>query len=68
VPDAVEVPASVPLVVTEGNYLLHDALGWSAARRDAATAWVRDVDLVNAALVAGGRHRADVVVRLSRRS
>lgn len=98
VPDAVEVPASVSLVVTEGNYLLHDALGWSAvralldetwyldadaamleprlterrvrhgARRAAATAWVRDVDLVNAALVAGGRHRADVVVRLSPRS
>lgn len=98
VPGAVEVPASVALVITEGNYLLHDAPGWRDVHalldevwyldvdatvlehrlierrvghgdgRAAAEGWVRDVDLANAALVAAGRERADLVVRLSRPS
>lgn len=92
---AVHVPADVPLVITEGNYLLHDEQGWDAvasrldevwfldvepharrerliARRlshghpyDEAEAWVREVDERNAAVVEGGRHRADLVVIVS---
>lgn len=92
---SIAVLPSVRLVVTEGNYLLHDAGGWErvcplldqvwfvdaddeqrrarlVARHvlhgktpEAAHAWVRDVDERNAALVAGTRHRADLVVTLS---
>lgn len=81
------------VVVTEGNYLLHDAGGWErigplldlvvyldvpeatlaprlvhrhrAGGRAAGPArdWVREVDLPNAALVARGRGRADLVWR-----
>jgi pantothenate kinase len=29
---AVAIPAGVPLVITEGNYLLHDRDGWGAVR------------------------------------
>jgi pantothenate kinase len=90
---ALEIPASVRVVVVEGNYLLGGD-GFSGARelldecwyvdiddglrrerlvarhvahgrtREAAEAWVRDVDEPNARLIAAERHRADVVVRL----
>lgn len=36
---AVPVPADVPLVVTEGNYLLLDAPGWRAARATMDEVW-----------------------------
>jgi pantothenate kinase len=39
----VEVPAHVPLVVTEGNYLLAGAGAWPAARARMAEVWYVDV-------------------------
>ncbi|AZM93715.1 MULTISPECIES: nucleoside/nucleotide kinase family protein [Streptomyces] len=89
---SIPVGPAVPLVITEGNYLLHDAEGWAPVRAlldeawylapdDAvrvdrlvgrhvrhgkdparARAWVARSDEANAALVARGRHRADLVV------
>ncbi|MFC8599028.1 nucleoside/nucleotide kinase family protein [Isoptericola sp. NPDC057191] len=89
----VAVPADVPLVVTEGNYLLAPTGAWPEARarmaevwflevgddvrlgwleerhhafgktRDDARRWARGSDQANAALVAGTRAAADVVVR-----
>ena len=41
---AVPVPRSVPLVITEGNYLLLDQPGWSAVRDLLDEAWFVDVD------------------------
>ncbi|WP_267242222.1 nucleoside/nucleotide kinase family protein [Streptomyces sp. PR69] len=91
---SIPVAADVPLVVTEGNYLLHDEGEWAAVRplldevwfvdlddavrvprlirrhmkygkeRTHAERWVRDSDEPNARLVARGRARADLVVRL----
>ncbi|MGD8166603.1 nucleoside/nucleotide kinase family protein [Herbiconiux sp. P16] len=40
---AVPVPASVPLVITEGNYLLADDHGWSAVREHLHESWFVDV-------------------------
>jgi pantothenate kinase len=39
----VEVPADVPLVVTEGNYLLADVGAWPAARDRMTEVWYVDV-------------------------
>jgi pantothenate kinase len=91
---AIAVDPGVPLVVTEGNYLLLDDGRWSAVRDlldeawfveiddavrverlvrrhvehgkdpDAAREWVLRSDEANAALVAGTRPRADVVITL----
>ncbi|MFE1577725.1 nucleoside/nucleotide kinase family protein [Streptomyces fradiae] len=91
---SVPVPPDVPLVVTEGNYLLHDDPAWVPVRplldevwyveaddalrvrrlvdrhvrygrdRAAAERWVRESDEANARLVAPGRARADLVVRV----
>ncbi|UQS29520.1 nucleoside/nucleotide kinase family protein [Streptomyces fradiae] len=91
---SVPVPPDVPLVVTEGNYLLHDDPAWAPVRplldevwyveaddalrvgrlvdrhvrygrdRAAAERWVRESDEANARLVASGRARADLVVRV----
>lgn len=91
---SVPVPPDVPLVVTEGNYLLHDDPAWTPVRalldevwfldldddhrvrrlverhvrfgkeQAHAERWVRDSDELNARLVAAGRDRADLVVRL----
>ncbi|MFJ3901422.1 nucleoside/nucleotide kinase family protein [Streptomyces sp. NPDC090025] len=91
---AVPVPPGIPLVITEGNYLLHDAGPWSAVRplldevwyldlpdgdriprlvarhvrfgkdRDHAARWVAESDEANARLVARGRDRAQLVVRM----
>lgn len=41
---AVLVPAGVPLVITEGNYLLHDAFGWDAVASRLDEIWFLDVD------------------------
>ncbi|VTR75487.1 Uridine kinase [Cellulomonas hominis] len=41
---AVPVPAEVPLVVTEGNYLLHDGHGWAPVRAELDEVWFVDVD------------------------
>ncbi|MFI8966829.1 nucleoside/nucleotide kinase family protein [Streptomyces sp. NPDC053493] len=92
---AIPVPPDVPLVITEGNYLLHDEGPWAAVRPlldevwyvdlddrrrvprlvarhirfgkepDHAARWVADSDEANARLVARGRDRADLVVRMS---
>ncbi|MFF1837257.1 nucleoside/nucleotide kinase family protein [Streptomyces sp. NPDC058231] len=91
---AIPVLPDIPLVVTEGNYLLHDEGPWAPVRglldevwfldlepdervrrlidrhvrfgkpRPYAERWVAGSDEVNARLVAGGRDRADLVVRL----
>nr|WP_026058001.1 nucleoside/nucleotide kinase family protein [Streptomyces sp. SS] len=91
---SIAVPPDVPLVVTEGNYLLHDEGPWAAvlplldeawyldldARsriprlverhvrfgkdRALAERWVRESDEANARLVARGRDRAHLVVRM----
>ena len=44
VPDAIEVPAGVPLVVAEGNYLLLDEAPWSAIRELLDEAWYLRAD------------------------
>ncbi|MFF8383031.1 nucleoside/nucleotide kinase family protein [Streptomyces kanasensis] len=92
---SVPVPPDLPLVVTEGNYLLHDDSAWAPVRelldevwfvetddrlrvrrlverhvahgkdRARAERWVRESDEANARLVAAGRDRADLVVRLA---
>ncbi|MDN3292485.1 nucleoside/nucleotide kinase family protein [Streptomyces ficellus] len=92
---SIPVDPGVPLVVTEGNYLLHDGGPWAAVRplldevwflelddrrrvhrlverhvhygkdRPYAERWVRESDEANARLVAAGRGRADLVVRMS---
>lgn len=41
---AIAVPGAVPLVVTEGNYLLHDEGPWADVRRFLDVAWYVDVD------------------------
>ncbi|MFI8828539.1 nucleoside/nucleotide kinase family protein [Streptomyces sp. NPDC053431] len=92
---AIPVPPEVPLVITEGNYLLHGEGAWAGvlplldeawyldldARRRVprlvarhvrfgkdpahAARWVADSDEANARLVARGRDRAHLVVRMS---
>ncbi len=89
---AIPVARSVPLVVTEGNYLLSGRGGWASvaglldeswylqadeatrlqrlARRhqrhgmtpEQAVSWARTTDQPNAAVVAEGRGRADLVI------
>jgi pantothenate kinase len=44
VPDAVTVPAGVPLVVTEGNYLLLDDGDWRGVAPLLDECWYVDVD------------------------
>jgi pantothenate kinase len=91
---ALPVPHAVPLVVTEGNYLLVDGGPWTpvagllaeawyvdppeelrlarlVARHvafgkepETARAWSLGTDQRNAALIAGTRGRADLIVRL----
>jgi pantothenate kinase len=41
---AIPIPPEVPLVITEGNYLLLDQLGWSGVRALLDEAWYVDVD------------------------
>ncbi|MCF3963485.1 nucleoside/nucleotide kinase family protein [Streptomyces fuscigenes] len=41
---SVAVPPDVPLVVTEGNYLLHDAAGWAPVRGLLDEVWFLDPD------------------------
>lgn len=41
---AVRVEPEVPLVVTEGNYLLHDQHGWDAVRPELDEVWYLDLD------------------------
>ncbi|WP_406498619.1 nucleoside/nucleotide kinase family protein [Streptomyces sp. NBC_00846] len=41
---AVPVPPDVPLVVTEGNYLLHDEGGWAPVRGLLDEAWFLDLE------------------------
>ncbi|WP_295850496.1 nucleoside/nucleotide kinase family protein [uncultured Microbacterium sp.] len=41
---AVLIPADVPLVITEGNYLLHDDLGWDAVASRLDEVWFLDID------------------------
>lgn len=90
---ALPIPSDIPLVVTEGNYLLHRGQGWERVRplldavwyldvpepelqrrliarrmehgesAQKARAWVENVDLPNARLVALTKARADVIVR-----
>ncbi|MET9952004.1 nucleoside/nucleotide kinase family protein [Streptomyces sp. NPDC006339] len=92
---SIPVPPDVPLVITEGNYLLHDEGPWAAVRPlldevwyldlddrhrvprlvarhvhfgkapAHAERWVTDSDEANARVVARGRDRADLVVRMS---
>lgn len=40
---AVPVPCEIPLVITEGNYLLHDDHGWGAVRPLLDEVWFLDV-------------------------
>ena len=41
---AIPIPPEVPLVITEGNYLLLDQQGWSGVRALLDEAWYVDVD------------------------
>ena len=41
---AVAVPRDVPLVITEGNYLLHDVGPWAGAARLLDETWYVDID------------------------
>lgn len=40
---AIPVPAEVPLVITEGNYLLHDSGGWERVRPQLDEVWFVEV-------------------------
>lgn len=40
----IPLPAELPLIVTEGNYLLLDAAGWAGARAFMDEVWFVDVD------------------------
>ena len=42
---AIAVPARVPLVITEGNYLLHDEDGWDAVAPLLDESWFLDVEV-----------------------
>ncbi|MGP4048104.1 nucleoside/nucleotide kinase family protein [Streptomyces sp. 2A115] len=91
---ALSVPREIPLVVTEGNYLLSEEGSWGRVaelldeswyleiddalrrqrlvarheahgkRHDEAVAWTHGSDQANAELVARGRTRADLVVKV----
>lgn len=95
-PGGIAVPPDVPLVITEGNYLLLDSGAWPRARARfaetwfveldpdtrherlirrhiefgktpaAARAWALGTDEVNARLIAGSAHRADLRFQLAR--
>lgn len=41
---AVFVPADVPLIITEGNYLLHDEFGWDAVAPRLDEVWFLDIE------------------------
>jgi len=41
---AVAVPADVPLILTEGNYLLHQEHGWHAVAARLDESWFLDID------------------------
>ncbi|OZD33430.1 nucleoside/nucleotide kinase family protein [Rhodococcus sp. 06-1477-1B] len=41
---AILVPAHVPLVITEGNYLLHDEFGWDAVASRLDEVWFLDIE------------------------
>ncbi|MEV8268311.1 nucleoside/nucleotide kinase family protein [Microbacterium sp. NPDC076911] len=41
---AVSIRATTPLVITEGNYLLHDAHGWAGVADQLDESWFLDVD------------------------
>ena len=62
---AVPVPRAVPLVITEGNYLLHDAGGWQDVRLLLDEVWFLDVpaDERVRRLVARRRSHGDDAVR-----
>ena len=92
---AVPVAVDVPLVITEGNYLLLEEHGWRQVRdlldevwfldvapgerfmrllarrrsfgepAESASAWVRDVDVLNASIVERSAEHADVVIQLT---
>jgi pantothenate kinase len=55
---SIAVPAEVPLVVTEGNYLLHDDGGWEAVRPLLDEAWFLDIDQQLRLERLEARHRA----------
>jgi pantothenate kinase len=55
---SIAVPAEVPLVVTEGNYLLHDHGGWEAVRPLLDEAWFLDIDQQLRLERLEARHRA----------
>ncbi|MFC6356362.1 nucleoside/nucleotide kinase family protein [Luethyella okanaganae] len=64
---AVPVSAAVPLVITEGNYLLHDGYGWEGVAAHLDESWHLDVasELRETRLVARRRsygHTADAAV------
>ncbi|WP_338673691.1 nucleoside/nucleotide kinase family protein [Streptomyces sp. SCSIO 30461] len=91
---SIPVGPGIPLVITEGNYLLHDEGPWARIRglldevwylelddrrrlprlvdrhvrfgkeRRGAERWVTDSDEANARLIAHGRHRAHLTVRM----
>jgi uridine kinase len=69
---ALPVPRAVPLVVTEGNYLLLDRGRWGEVRDLLDQIWYLDApqhvglgtDQVNTDLIASTHPRADLVVRL----
>ena len=56
---ALPIRPEVPLVVTEGNYLLCDWGGWAGA-----DTWARTTDQDNAVLIAQGMPRADLVITM----
>lgn len=41
---AIPIPGNVPLIITEGNYLLLEDHGWNAVRRTLDEVWFLDID------------------------
>lgn len=56
---AIPVPADVPLVITEGNYLLHDAGGWERVRPLLDETWFVEVPATERVRRLVGRRTGD---------
>lgn len=57
VPDAVMVGRGIPLVIVEGNYLLHPDPAWAAARQQLDAVWYIDAPAEVRRLRLEARHR-----------
>jgi pantothenate kinase len=55
---SIAVPREAPLVITEGNYLLHDRVAWPQARAQVDEVWYVDLDTATRIMRLIARHVA----------